>query len=573
LALRGGSVTMGWDLEHPRGFCVLKILAQTVEAAKTVPASQPTTAPAPPVPPYDFFGVWIEPMGYGDYIRAMVAFGVALLLGLLLLVLFRRWVVRFKLTNAMIVGLCTTACFVGVYAYAYRYPLWSPKSSDPVVYWIDRVAAALMTFVLLRFVDRLVLVPILTRGGRVPLTRFVHQISNIVLAIFAVLIFGSKAFEWDITTFLAGSAVVSIVLGLALQETLGNFFSGLVMQASPPFQVGDWIVIDKHEGRVVDMTWRAVTLHTDDDNFVSLPNATVSKAEITNYHAPSIATARNVDIGLEYDLPPLDAIEVLSRAAAETEGVQSNPPPEVQLKNFADSAVVYEVKFWITNPAKHEDVENAFRLNAWYRLKEKGYGIPYPMRTVEHVNLERKSAKSQLAAIERRAKVFDAVPLLAPLSGEQKRRLAASANDVALAPGQVLFRQDDSGDSFYIIWKGSVDVMRSIEGGGEKKLATLGVGDFFGEMSALTGQPRTATIRAATPFWGVQIEKADLMELFHADPSIMEKMSEVVAKRNAEREALIQGAMAAPVAEAAVTQQRSILARMKRFFRIGVGVN
>jgi small-conductance mechanosensitive channel/CRP-like cAMP-binding protein len=437
-----------------------------------------------------------------------------------------------------------------------------------VLYWINRAMAAVMVYVLLRLVDRLAVVPMLTRGGRQRLTRFVHQMVNIVLAIFAILIYGSKAFQWDISTFLAGSAVVSIVLGLALQETLGNFFSGLVMQASPPFQVGDWIVIDKHEGKVVDMTWRAVTLHTDDDNFVSLPNATVAKAEITNFHAPSIATARNVNIGLEYDLPPLDAIAVLEKAALETEGVEKSPAPEVQLKDFKDSAIEYEVKFWISNPAKHEDAENAFRLNAWYRLKEKGYGIPYPMRTVEHVNLDRKNSRTALAAIERRARVFDSVPLLAPLSGEQKRRLASSANDVALAPGQVLFRQDDSGDSFYIVWKGTVDVLTRGEAGDERKVATLGVGDFFGEMSALTGQPRTATIRAATAFWGVQIEKADLMELFANDPSMMEKMSAVVAKRNAEREALRKGPGTERAVQAAVAEQGSILARMKRFFRI-----
>jgi CRP-like cAMP-binding protein len=106
------------------------------------------------------------------------------------------------------------------------------------------------------------------------------------------------------------------------------------------------------------------------------------------------------------------------------------------------------------------------------------------------------------------------------------------------------------------------------EGGSEHKIATLGVGDFFGEMSALTGQPRSATIRAATPFWGVQIEKADLMELFASDPSMMEKISLVVAKRNAEREAMMQGTKSLPMAQTTVTQQQSILARMKRFFRI-----
>ena len=106
----------------------------------------------------------------------------------------------------------------------------------------------------------LLIVPMLTRRGTVRMPRFFHQIVNIVLALFAILIFGSVAFGWDIDRFLAGSAVASIVLGLALQESLGNFFSGLVMQAAPPFALGDWIICGDHEGRVVDMTWRALVM-------------------------------------------------------------------------------------------------------------------------------------------------------------------------------------------------------------------------------------------------------------------------------------------------------------------------
>jgi len=103
----------------------------------------------------------------------------------------------------------------------------------------------------------------------------------------------------------------------------------------------------------------------------------------------------------------------------------------------------------------------------------------------------------------------------------------------------------------------------------QRLVASLGPGDFFGEMSALTGQPRTATIRAATPVSCVVIEKQDLLPIFQSDPGIMEKISAVVAKRNAEREAVLQDAGATPPAEAVVRQQKTLLGRMINFFRLG----
>jgi small-conductance mechanosensitive channel/CRP-like cAMP-binding protein len=441
---------------------------------------------------------------------------------------------------------------------------------DPIARWIHRIFAAAMVFVLLRVVDRIVVVPLLTRGGRMAIPRLFHQIVNILLAIFAILIFGSNVFGWDISGFLAGSAVVSIVLGLALQETLGNFFSGLVMQASPPFAIGDWIVCGAYEGRVVDMTWRAVTIHTNDDNFILIPNGTVAKAEIVNYHAPTTATARYIQVGLDYDVPPCDALAVLTLATRETSGVMASPEPVVYLMDFTDAAVLYRVKFWINEPAKHNPIEHAVRVNVWYRLHGRGFGIPFPTYNIEHISLREKERKLAESARTHRMRALDAVPLFTPLTTDQKQDLADLAEDYVLAPGQTLFKQNDAGNDFYIICKGQVDVLVTAPGGAEeRKVATLGPGDFFGEMSALTGQPRTATIRAATPLGLVRIEKEDLHALFERDPSIMEKVSEIVARRNVEREAVLQQAGAEESEAKVSTQQKTLLGRMMNFFRLG----
>jgi small-conductance mechanosensitive channel/CRP-like cAMP-binding protein len=521
-----------------------------------------TLAQTVPAPAYDP-RVWVTDV---HPLRAALIFAGILVAGLILAFLLRHLLARLKLTWAFSLSFAMLALYLAA---------WGLKASlmtnpdDPIAHWLSRAVAAGLVFAALRFLDRLVIVPILTRGGKLKLSRFIHQIVNIVVALFAILIFGSLAFGWDIDRFLAGSAVVSIVLGLALQETLGNFFSGLVMQASPPFTIGDWIICGSHEGRVVDMTWRAVTLHTNDDNFILIPNATVAKAEIVNYHAPTTATARSITVGLDYDVPPCDALAVLKTAASETPGVIATPEPFVYLQDFTDAAVLYRVKFWIDNPSVHTKIEHAVRLNIWYRLHGRGFGIPFPTFNLEYISLREKKQNLAEAARGHRLSALDAVPLFAPLTREQKRQLADSADDYVLAPGQTLFRQNDAGDTFFIIHKGQVAVLVTPEGSSEERqVATLGPGDFFGEMSVLTGQPRTATIRALTPIALVRIEKQDLRAIFEADLSIMAKISEIVARRNAEREAVMQGAGAAPAAETVVKQQKSLLGRMMSFFRL-----
>ena len=500
-----------------------------------------------------------------ELFRALSVTGSTLVVGVVGIVLLRRLLGHFKLTVPAVVALVTLALYAGV---ASAKPERMIDGKDLATFWIHRVLAAVLLFVALRVLDRLVIVPILSRGGRVSVPRLLHQIINIVIAVFAVLVYGSDTFGWQIDKFLAGSAVVSIILGLALQETLGNFFSGLVMQGSPPFSIGDYIQVGEHKGRVVDINWRAVTIQTNEDNFVVIPNATVSKNDLINYHTPTVATARYVKVGLDYELPPCDALEVLKAAALETPGVLGSPEPVAMVMDFGDSAVQYAIKFWIGEPARWMYLDHLVRQNLWYRLKEKGYSIPFPIRSVEHVSLADKTAAAGAAAVRRREEAIDHVAILAPLSREQKSQVARDSREVNLAPGQVLLKQNDPGESFFIIERGQVEVLISPGAGPESRVATLAAGEFFGEMSVLTGQPRTATIRALSSLRCVEISKQNLHAIFEADPTIMEKISALVAERNTHRQSVAQSAAAA-AATVTESPQKNLLSRMASFFRVG----
>jgi small-conductance mechanosensitive channel/CRP-like cAMP-binding protein len=494
----------------------------------------------------------------------LAALGFFLFLGVAAFVPLRQLVHRAKLRTAYAVLILAVSVYLSL---ALVDPGRLHNDADRFTFWINRAVVGALLFAMVRIVDRLVVVPVLSRGGTTQVPRFIHQLFLILLSLFVVLMYGKIAFGWPINDFLTGGAVISIVIGLALQESLGNLFSGLVLQAAPPFVLGDFILAGACEGRVVDMTWRAVTLHTNDDNYVVIPNGTIAKEEIINYHAPTMNSARFIKIGLDYDLPPCDAVEVLERAAAETNGIEKEPAPEVLITDFADSAILYGLRFWISDPARHLKIEHEVRMHLWYRLKEKGYGIPFPMRTVEHVSLTAKARRQEAADLITRQEILAKIPLFAPLSGDQHRQLAQGANTVQLAPGQTLFTQDEPGESLYVVHRGKADILIKGTTGATSKVATLGSGDVVGEMSALTGQLRSATVRAASPLSLVEINKRDLQQLINADRTILKKISELIARRNVERDAhLKEVAASTSTAESVKTQEDSLLSRMKIFF-------
>ena len=311
--------------------------------------------------------------------------------------IFGKFLQRHQLRRATAIGAAATTIYVFLWV-GHMYRMVDPFDIFAVA--VHKVFAALLCLVAIRYLDRLLILPVLTRISGGPPSRFIHQIVVSVLSIFVIAGYCSWAFGVELGSLVAGSAVVSIVIGLALQETLGNFFSGMVLQASVPFQPGDWIQIGDTEGRVLEMTWRAVTLLTNANNYVLIPNSSVAKEKIINYHSPTVATSVGVSVGLDYTIPPNDAKHVLIQAARDTLGVNANPEPSAALVSFDDSAITYKVFFWIAEPQKHGAIEQMVRTNIWYRLNQAGYGIPFPIRTVEFASSE--ETRRPPAGIQRR---------------------------------------------------------------------------------------------------------------------------------------------------------------------------
>jgi small-conductance mechanosensitive channel len=188
---------------------------------------------------------------------------------------------------------------------------------------------------------------------------------------------------FDIGPLLATSAVTSLVLGLALQPILANFFAGLVISLERPFRINDWIRVGDQEGRVVSITWRTTHLRTRDNDNIVIPNAKLADDRVHNFYYPHPLHMLRIHVGVHYKEPPYRVRRVLTDCSAGVAGTLETPSPDVFVTGFDESAVSYELRVWIDDVANAPRVSSDLRCRIWEELKRAGMTIPYATRTVE----------------------------------------------------------------------------------------------------------------------------------------------------------------------------------------------
>jgi small-conductance mechanosensitive channel/CRP-like cAMP-binding protein len=358
--------------------------------------------------------------------------------------------------------------------------------------------------------------------------------------------------------FLTTSAVGAVVIGFALQDTLGNTFAGLAIQIEKPFRTDQWVRIGAFEGRVVAITWRATRLQTKNGDAVIVPNNIVSKEAITNYSEPGGSTRLFVDVGASYLVPPNDVKAVLASALRDASHVLREPAPELVVADFGASAITYRIKFWVADYGVDDVARDQVRSHIYYAFRRAGIEIPYPIQ----VNYRAPDTTPALASQVERAAYVDAVDLFAPLSAEDRQELQGAARDRIYGAGQTIVRQDDDGDSMFVIGRGRVRITIRPS---ETEVAVIPAGGHFGEMSLLTGQPRTATVTAITDCLLLEIAAGDFRRIAMAHPAVLEQLTAAVAERHA---GLARSREVVAASGVVADAPRSFLLKVREFLRI-----
>ena len=358
---------------------------------------------------------------------------------------------------------------------------------------------------------------------------------------------------------LTTSAVGAVVVGFALQDTLGNLFAGLAIQIEKPFRVGQWVQFGDREGQVTEITWRATKLRTKAGQFLIVPNSVISKEPVLNHSEPTIPTRIEVEIGASYNVPPNDVKRAMQEAMANSPLVMKAPEPQVIIKGFGASAIDYAAQFWIEDYAIDRTARDQVRTNLWYTFRRRNIEIPYPIQVQYERDEEPIRTERHVAAA---ADHLASVDLFKTLSAEARHALSNAADHHLFAAGESIVRQDAEGDSMFVLMKGHARVV--IEPSGQE-VAVIPAGGFFGEMSMLTGDPRTATVSALDDAMLIEVTADRFRELALTRAGVIEQVSDVVSARRA---GLESARAAAEEAQAGVPARQSLLVRIKKYLSL-----
>jgi small-conductance mechanosensitive channel/CRP-like cAMP-binding protein len=390
---------------------------------------------------------------------------------------------------------------------------------------------------------------------------------RIGLLVVFFLVVAHEVFDQPFEKLLLSSTALLAVIGFALQDVLKDFFAGIALQADRSFANGDWLMVDDTPAQVVDISWRATHLRTNEGVEIFQPNAAFSALRITNLGAGEFPVALSFRVGLPYATPPDDAKAALHAAVRGAPGVVDSPAPEVFLESYADSAIVYRMRVWTRQVAGLTRFQDSVLSRVWYRLQRQGISIPFPIRTVELHDADQKAERGARAGRQRIADALLRVPLFASLERELVERLAAAVRSHHYDHREVLVREGDSGDSLFLLDRGRVSVAKASAGPGSSsvEIARLGPGDFFGEMSLLTGAPRSATVAAEGGCEVLVVEREAIAPFLQNDPELVAKLSTALADRAAEASAKLEDRRAQ--GHGAETPA-SVLRRIRDFFKL-----
>lgn len=425
------------------------------------------------------------------------------------------------------------------------------------------VAAAYLSaaFFLLTILDTLIIGEwfIARKGRYIP-----DAVRNLLLGaevVVAAVIILRLVMNVNVVALVALPTVAAAVVGVALKDTLARLFAGI--ELGRIVKEGDWIATLSREGMVTHIGLEHITLTTREHDSVSLPNDTVIQAGVTNYSRPSTTHMCSILVEAAYRTSPSQVCAILVDLASAVEGVLSEPKAVAMVTAFNESAIQYRLKFPIGDYARYPQIESAVRTYVWNAFVRTGIEIPFPQRVV-HQGAESEEVKHQMSA-DQLAGHLRTVDFLAGLDPKQIEVVAQGARIEQFLSGERVVRQDESGDELYIILSGSADVQ--IEQNDLHSVVNhLSPGQFFGEMSLLTGEPRSATVVATSCLRVIVVGKESLIRVAKEDHRVIEQIGETVARRHVSTAAAKRQLSRDASLATGLMQARSLIERIQNFF-------
>jgi small-conductance mechanosensitive channel/CRP-like cAMP-binding protein len=419
--------------------------------------------------------------------------------------------------------------------------------------------------------DRLV-----ARATGRPVPRLIKDFFTAIIFLIAITGIVGVVFGQSVVGIWATSGALGVVLGFALKSMIADVFTGLALNVDRAFALGDWIELrhrdtgDRIYGKVRDINWRTTRIELENRTIAVIPNSMMGTVGITNHSAPDSLARQELVLTLDFSVSPQRAMRVLlagAKAVAGEGGVVETPAPQVLIKELSTLGTVYAVRYFVdlhqtsVSPARH-----LIHRSVLDQLHQAGITPAYPKQDqftapmpVRHLDFRSESDRVTL---------LRNIDLFGQSLGEVELvQLAGAMRERNYAAGAELMRQGETDHSMFILAEGLVEVTVSMDGKPDLRVAKLVPGECFGEMALLTGEPRSATITAATETVAFEVTKSDMTMLLVARPAIAETISTLIAERKIGTIQALQNASMAEREEASRSLSEQILGRIKGFFR------
>ncbi|MEO1621074.1 MAG: mechanosensitive ion channel family protein [Cyanobacteria bacterium J06632_3] len=388
--------------------------------------------------------------------------------------------------------------------------------------WVALIVAALS------FVNVLLFTGAKPGSWQADMPKLFRDLVRSLLIAIGIAIVLSAVFGVDLQGAFTALGVGGVVLGFALQDTLGNLFSGVALLFERPFQIGDWLEVDGQKGKVIEVNWRSVHLVTRELEQLIVPNSVLSQAVIRNYNLPEHRHVEPVLIGFSYDDAPNTVKRVMLETALNTPGVLKHPAPIIQTLSYDDSSIGYVVKLFLDDYSQVPKIRDEFVTRIWYAARRNGLSIPFPIRDVYHHHVP-KEKDSEL--LRRLASYMKSLPTLAMVSDQVLEEIAGQANLGHFGRGESVIFQEQLNVKLHFILAGSAIATSRDHGGKQYTVEDLTRGDFFGYSALLANEPSPMTITATEDLEVLILEIEAAQKMLNKSPRFSQALGGVIDAR------------------------------------------
>ncbi|MFK8182189.1 MAG: mechanosensitive ion channel domain-containing protein [Phormidesmis sp.] len=322
--------------------------------------------------------------------------------------------------------------------------------------------------------------------------------------------------------------VGGVVLGFALQDTLGNLFSGVALLFERPFEIGDWLEVDGQTGKVIEVNWRSVHIVTRELEQLIVPNSVLSQAVIRNYNRPQPRHVEPVDIGFSYDDAPNTVKRVMYETAMDTDGVLKHPAPVIQTISYDDFSIAYRVRLFLEDYSEVPRIRDEFVTRIWYAARRNGLSIPFPIRDVFHHHVPKVSADEPL---RRLARYMKSLPTFAMVNDEVLEALAPKATLGHFGRNESVIYQGQTDVRVHFVLAGSAIATVTNEQGRSHTIDEMARGDFFGYSALLARAPSPMTVTATDDLEVLILEVDAVQKMLNRTPRFAQQVSTVIEDR------------------------------------------